>query len=238
MRNSQQWKSGFVESGGAPGAFRLNPDNVYAGSRHIAQLQVEAYLPVLHTYARGRLLDAGCGSMPYYDVYRHQCGEITCLDHDPNNRFADQVHDLNTPLPFPERSFDTILLLDVVAHVYKTPELIRECSRCLETSGHLIITTPFIYWPSMHPHDYFHPSESALRAMCADAALEIVHLGSYGGYPDVLLDTLNKGMTGRISHRLFRLLASLVKNTGWYRRSRVKTLYSYPLGYTVVARRI
>jgi hypothetical protein len=74
--------------------------------------------------------------------------------------------------------------------------------------------------------------------MCADAGLEIMEIEAYGGYPDVLLDTLNKGMRGKVSNRVFKLLASVVKKSLWYKKSNQKTKYSYPIGYTLVARKL
>jgi hypothetical protein len=102
----------------------------------------------------------------------------------------------------------------------------------------MIISTPFVYWISEYPHEYFHPTEFALKKMLTAAGFQIEYIMPYGGYPDVLLDTINKGMTGALSNRLFRLLASVVKKTSSYRKSNEKTMYSYPIGYSVVARKL
>jgi hypothetical protein len=74
--------------------------------------------------------------------------------------------------------------------------------------------------------------------MCEEAGLRVLHLEPYGGRADVLLDTLNKGMTNAWSNRVFRLLASVVKKTKWYKNTNQNTRYSYPIGYTMVAQKI
>jgi len=237
MKNADTWRPTFVqarENGLPPIAL---PDGVYSGSRYVSALQVQAVGPLIQRYACGALLDLGCGKVPYYEVYKSQVETVLCIDHAADNPFADLHHDLEKPLPVDDQTLDTILLLDVIAHIYHQEKLIIECARTLRANGHLILSTPFVYWISDYPHEYFHPTESALRKMCDVAQLEIIALTPYGGYPDVMLDTLNKGMTGRIGQRLFRMFKSIVIKTKTYRKSNEKTGYSYPLGYTLVARR-
>jgi SAM-dependent methyltransferase len=237
MRNVESWSPTFVRTGakGRPPVGRT--DKVYAGSTYVSALQIKSVGPIIQHYACGALLDLGCGKVPYYEVYRDQVESVYCIDHEKDNPFADVQHDLEHPLPVADESFDTIVMLDVIAHIYHQEKLIIECARALRKNGHLLLSTPFVYWISAYPHEYFHPTESALRKMCEAAQLEIIELKPYGGYPDVLLDTLNKGMTGRIGRRLFDMFKSIVIKTGAYRKSNEKTRYSYPLGYTLVARR-
>ncbi len=187
------------------------------------------------------MLDCGSGVAPYFEFLRNQVTSHYCIDWSEENRvleMLDEKVDLNASFNLIEKDFDCALLSDVLAHVKHPSILIAEIAKHLKSNGYLVITTPFVYWMSEHPHEYFHPTEFALRSMCGEAGFEIVHLEPYGGYPDVLLDTLNKGLTSRFTNRLFRMLASVVKKTSWYRKSNEKTKYSYPLGYTMVARKL
>ncbi len=55
---------------------------------------------------------------------------------------VDVVHDINqTPLPFPDESFDEILCYDILEHVDVVPVL-RECHRILVRGGQLSIEVP------------------------------------------------------------------------------------------------
>ena len=234
MRNAHAWKPGFV-CVNADGSVRADLSRVYGGSQHITSLQVPAVSDCINRYAYGEVLDAGCGSMPYYELVRKLSHAITALDHDEKNPYADHICDLNLRWPCADQSADTILLLDVIAHVKNPAHVFSECARCLKPGGRLILSTPFVYWNSMHPHDYFHPSASALEMLAHEAGLRILQLDSYGGYPDVLLDTLNKGAASGMKNKLFRMFKSLVIKTAAYRKSNEKTKYSYPLGYVCVA---
>ncbi|MBX7051637.1 MAG: class I SAM-dependent methyltransferase [Flavobacteriales bacterium] len=240
MNQASAWKPSTVVFDQNKHDFVLNLNAVYAGSWHAAQLQWMAYKPLFNQYVHGRFLDCGCGRIPYYQWLKEKTTLYYAVDWSENEgvrKHLDEVVDLNATFSLVEKNFDTILMSDVIAHVKYPATLIRTLSDHLVSGGHLLITTPFIYWASEYPHNYFNPSEGALKQMCEDAGLEVIHLEPYGGHADVLLDTLNKTMTGKFSHRLFRLLASVLKSSGWYKRKNEKSRYSYALGYTLAARK-
>ena len=240
MKKESEWKASLVVFDQNKKDFDLNLSAVYAGSWHIAFLQWKAYRPLFDQYVHGKLLDCGCGRVPYHNLLRTKVELYYAIDWSENEdvrKHLDEIVDLNRSFSLQEKNFDTILLSDVIAHVKYPALLIATLSDHLKSGGHLIVTTPFIYWSSEYPHNYYNPSEFGLKQMCEDAGLEVVHLEPYGGRADVLLDTLNKGMTGRWSHRFFLLLASVLKSSGWYKRTNEKSRYSYALGYTLAARK-
>lgn len=239
MKAQQEWQPSFIVFDPKTNDFVLNRNAVYAGSWHVVALQWESYRPLFDRYIKGKFLDCGCGRVPYFEFLKSRVSLYYTIDREvrKGTDHLDEKIDLNLPFELKEKEFDSILLSDVLAHVKYPAELVKQLANHLTQGGHLIITTPFIYWASEHPYNYFNPSDSALRLICEDAGLEIVHLEPYGGRADVLLDTLNKSMTGRFSHRLFLLLASVLKSSRWYKRSNEKSGYSYALGYTLAARK-
>jgi len=240
MRNIESWKPTRIKIDKVSGKFVLDERKVYQGSLHMARLQFVAYIPLLEKYCSGKLLDAGCGQVPYYELLHPKVSVHYCVDRSEDayaRSLLDEVVDLNKSVLLMEKDFDTILLTDVIAHIQQPWQLVKDLAQHLVPGGHLFITTPFVYWQSEFPHEYYHPSGSALQKMCADAGLEILVLEPYGGRADVLLDTLNKGMISPFFNRCFRVLASVVKKTSWYKKTNEKTRYSYPIGYTLVARK-
>ncbi len=112
-----------------------------------------------------RILDAGCGfgrwgallTTNYWETHRAKPGirpSITgCDGYLPNVELARQsgfytevIHASVPPLPFPDNSFETVLLLDVIEHVeeMKGMQLIEEAKRV--ASQRVVLSTP--NWPA------------------------------------------------------------------------------------------
>src|SRR3989442_7437905 len=50
--------------------------------------------------------------------------------------------DLARPFPFPDKSFDTALFLDVIEHLHPRREALQEIRRVLKPSGRLLVSGP------------------------------------------------------------------------------------------------
>ena len=240
MRNPELWKPTRLVRNRRTGVFEVNHAGIFGGSGYSTELQTRKYIPLIQAHISGHVLDMGCGPVPYYELYADRTTSSTCVDRrqDPHvAQLLDQVVDLNDPLPFPDSSFDSVLLTDVLAHMRRPWEVVQEIGRVLKPGGKVVITAPFVYWLCEYPHEYYHPTRFALEDLCQGAGLEVIHIEPYGGQADVLMDTLNKIMSGSFSNRVFRLLARSVELTGWIRRNRERTQETYALGYSVVARK-
>jgi SAM-dependent methyltransferase len=240
MKNTSLWKPTRIAKNTNTGSFSLNKQVVYPGSLHLCQIQLDAYLPLMKTHLRGRLLECACDRLPYYEVYRPYVDEVICTDWAvtrEDNPFVDFFHDLNTPLPLEDSTFDSILMTDALAHIKRPHLLFRELARVLRPGGKILITSTFINWYGEPPYEYMRCSAYALEDMSREAGLDVVHLVPYGGHADVLLDTLNKGMAGRMSNRIFRVLRWILVKTPWYRKNRKKTSDRYPIGFCLVAQK-
>ena len=238
MKNADSWKPIRWNFDKTKNRLVPNLSKIYPGSVHIAYLQAEAYLPIIMNHIAGRMLDCGCDQVPYYEVYRDQILENICLDWKGTRSeipWVDVWADMNEDLPFESGFFDSILCTDILPHVWKPEELFKEFCRILKPGGKVVLTSIFNNWLVEPPHEFGHYSEYALRRFCEENGFSVVQIESYGGHADVLLDTLNKGMTGRVSNRIFRMIRALVISTPWYKVNRAKTRHLYPLGYSLVA---
>lgn len=104
----------------------------------------------------GRLLDFGCGSKPYKDLFA--VNEYIGVDfinegHPHDDEQIDVYYDGKT-IPFPDNSFDSILSSEVFEHIFNLPEILDELNRVLKPGGKILITCPFVWKEHELPHDY------------------------------------------------------------------------------------
>jgi SAM-dependent methyltransferase len=238
VRSRERWKPTAVVKDPRSGRFSPDFAQVFVGSRFIRATTIDEYVRLIRRYARGRLLDCGCGEVPYYEVYKEVVDDNVCVDWQPND-YLDEVVDLNGPMPFGDEAFDTLLASDLLEHLAKPELFMREAARVLRPGGMVLIMVPFLYWIHEPPHDYYRYTEFALRALCGDNGLEVVHLEPYGGYPDILLDLFNKIFIRRESTaRPFMWLCRRLVATGPYGRWRSSTKEQFPQGYCLVATKV
>jgi SAM-dependent methyltransferase len=241
MRNADSWAPTKIRYEPASDRYVPGAAHVARGSRLAVHAMIPSYVRVIAEHARGRLLDCGCGNVPYYGLYRAQVDEVICVDWASTNH--GRVHldfevDLNEPLPFPPAEFDTVLLADVLEHIAVPDRLVRELGRILRPNGKLIVMVPFLYNLHEAPHDYYRYTRHGLETLLQNAALTPVELFAYGGYPDVLLDLISKGLSP--FHPVcdaFVGVAAPLTRTGWYRSWRARTSQRFPLGYCCVAQK-
>ena len=240
MRNSERWKpSKFIEN--KRGDWVPNPAYVLPGSRYLCSLYIESYIRIIRTYAKGNFLDCGAGDAPYYPFYKDTVDRITCIDwsnSEHENIHLDKIVDLNQPLPYPDGEFDSILLADVLEHIYRPEQLVREMARVLKPEGTALIMVPFYYRLHENPHDYFRYTEFALTRFCEDSSLEVIELEPYGGYLNIVGDLFNKlFVRNQFSYNVFRGVTDLFGFLPIFGKINRKLSRSYPLGYYLVAKK-
>jgi SAM-dependent methyltransferase len=245
MKEAERWRpSKYVLERGRLRASRSR-QHVAAGSWLVTDLVAAQYDAALREHCRGDVLDLGCGAAPLYGHYRRFARSVTCVDwpgsaHD--TRHADVLCDLDAPLPLPGDSFDTVILSDVLEHLYDPRQVISEIRRLLRPGGKLLMSAPFMYGLHERPHDYYRYTRHTLERMARDAGFEVLVLRELGGGPEVVAD-----VTAKLLSRVRVLgpsLASLVQRScRWWSRTRLgarasaATAGQFPLEYFLVAQR-
>ena len=205
MRNPELWKPTKLalvpetragHAANAP-ALRVPGDKqaLGAGSTLMATLVARWYQAALAQHARGVMLELGCGAMPYHPLYRDRTSAVWCTDWPQSihqQPHADLFCDLNANLPLKNAMADTVLLADVLEHIYRPQALLAETFRVLRPGGVLLLNTPFMYWVHEAPHDYYRFTPHALQRLAQDAGFEVLALNAVGGSLCVLADVAGK----------------------------------------------
>jgi len=142
----------------------------------------------LREFGRGRLLDVGCGAMPYR-VYGDLITDWIGFD-SIENQGAD-VHGSADALPFPDASFDTVLCTQLLEHVEHPGKVLAECARILTPEGSLVVTAPQYWELHEEPRDYYRYTMNGLRYLVENAGLKVLRTCSQGIAPALGAQSLN-----------------------------------------------
>jgi SAM-dependent methyltransferase len=133
------------------------------------------------SYARGRLLDIGCGNKPYAGMFASRVSEHVGCDVVQSSKRRVDIICPATALAVGDSSYDTVLATQVIEHVADHRAMLREAFRALKDNGVLILSGP-MYWP-LHeePHDYFRFTEHGLRYLVESVGFAVVEIKQNGG---------------------------------------------------------
>jgi SAM-dependent methyltransferase len=92
---------------------------------------------------------------------------------------VDLVCDLTQTNPFRPASFDAVLLLNVLEHVYDTQGLLANLSSLLKPGGRLLVAIPFMVKMHQTPVDFVRYSEFALQRLGEQHGLNVETLEGY-----------------------------------------------------------
>jgi SAM-dependent methyltransferase len=245
VKNKDKWKpSKYIYKNGKLIGSR---DTMQVGlaSRLYVDLTASFYDLYLPMYAKGRLVDLGCGQVPLFGAYKDHISDNICVDWANTihrNEYLDHECDLTQTLPFASETFDTVILSDVLEHVPEPEHLWREMARILTRGGNALISVPFYYKLHEVPHDYYRYTDNALRRFARRAGFEMLLLAPIGGTPEILADLLAKHLqyvpvAGRALAVATQSVAGAFRNTRLGKKLSAQTGIHFPLGYFLIARR-
>lgn len=136
-------------------------------------------------HARGIVLDIGGGERQSYFQYLQLDSGAIVHNIDLKITVEGALHlNLETQaFPYADGSVDTVLLFNVLEHIYRYQHLIREVARVLRYDGCVIGFVPFLINYHPDPHDYFRYTHEALRQIFIDAGFASVDIRPIGWGP-------------------------------------------------------
>lgn len=138
-------------------------------------------------YLNGRLLDLGCGTMPYKNIILENSNvvEYTGVDienpiyqtHNKPDFFGDGIK-----IPLDNASFNSAILIEVLEHIPNPNNTLKELNRVLTIDANLLITVPFLWTLHDVPNDEYRYTPFALKRMLLENGFEIVKLESFNNW--------------------------------------------------------
>jgi 2-polyprenyl-3-methyl-5-hydroxy-6-metoxy-1,4-benzoquinol methylase len=136
---------------------------------------------VIGRFAKGKLLDIGCGNKPYEELFTGKIDSYTGCDVVQSSLQRVDVICEATTLDFDTEQFDTVFSTQVIEHVQDPFAMLKEAHRVLNEGGNLILSAPFCWELHEEPHDYFRYSKYGLQSMLKNTGFEILYIKENGG---------------------------------------------------------
>lgn len=155
-----------------------NNVSIFSPDKLIKDLQWD-YLSEASKYAYGKLLDVGCGKMPYKMIFLPRVRAYTGID--KRSDIANIKSDfLKTKIK--SESYNTVLCTQVLEHTPDPQRFLRKISKILTKKGVLILTVPFTGNLHEVPHDYYRFTPYVLEYMLKKEKFEILYIMAEGNW--------------------------------------------------------
>jgi len=201
-------------------------------------------------YAKGRLLDVGCGFRPYEAIFANRVTDYLGMDwkSSPGRAQPDIVGDAMN-IPVSQDTFDTVLATEVMEHLPSPEDFIIEVARVLRGMGTFIVSVHFMEPLHDEPRDFYRFTPYSLQFLLQDHGFQVIQIWAKGGWWSVVLGSfVNQTLyewanptdeQGRRQDKLYRILpvlpfCAMAQFVG-YTLDRVFKSSRYTLGYVAVA---
>ncbi len=130
------------------------------------------------------VLDAGAGRCQYRSLFREH--RYFSMDNTEGENKWDYsslnvISDLEQ-IPFPSETFDVVLLTQVLEHVRRPLEVLKEIRRVLKKNGKLLLTAPQGWKEHQKPQDFFRFTTGSLEYLFSESGYSKWEIEKRGGY--------------------------------------------------------
>jgi SAM-dependent methyltransferase len=137
------------------------------------------------------LLDLGCGTKPYVEIFSSNCKGYFGMDSSgfrrpeffvTRNGLSPDILGNICRLPFKNGSADTVLCTQVLEHLRQPDQAIAEIKQVLRSGGILIASVPQAYPLHDKTNDYYRFTSLGIRYLLEDNGFEVLDIMRHGGF--------------------------------------------------------
>lgn len=136
--------------------------------------------------SKGILLDVGCGTKPYYDIFKENVCSYIGIEYpfssNPEIKKKADIFANGIELPIKSNSIDIVLSTQVLEHLPHPEKFFEEVYRVLKKGGKLFLTTNQEWGIHKAPYDYFRFTRYGLKYLCESSGLDCLEVENRGGF--------------------------------------------------------
>lgn len=130
---------------------------------------------------KGKTIDIGGGGGDRYISFVRRSEDVEFETFDI--KVGKEVDFETDELPAPDETFDTVLFLNVMEHIYNYQHISKEVVRIVKPDGKLIGFVPFLMWYHPDHRDFFRYTHEALEKIFKNAGAKQVAIEPLGMGP-------------------------------------------------------
>jgi|YelNatPaOPRAMG01_1025707.scaffolds.fasta_scaffold14612_4 SAM-dependent methyltransferase len=207
-------------------------------------VQYQVVLPLINKYVHGKMIDLGCGDMPFREFLINQVDSYDSLDLWPqveNVTFVGDIEDMSMIEPC---AYDSAICLEVLEHVPNPQQAIKEIYRILKPSGVVLFSVPHLSRLHHIPHDYFRFTPYGLTHLLQLAGFDVVDIQAKGGIFCFLghqLSIIIMSICGEMPYLIRKIALAVTKHCITLPCYKMDQIWDpdrlFALGYVAVARK-
>jgi len=166
----------------------------------------------------GKLLDSGCGKMPYkeYLLKHSNIQEYEGLDIESALEYEQGTKPDFTwngiTMPFENESYQTCIATEVLEHCPEPKIFLNEVHRTLKKDGVLFFTVPFLWNLHETPHDEYRYTPFSLERILKECKFNKIEIWATGGWHASMATMLGLWVRrSPINHRIKQILSIVFK---------------------------
>lgn len=184
-----------------------------------------------------KILDVGCGSKPYFPLFKNFALEYIGIDI-KKSEFVDIVASAES-LPFADNYFDVVVSTQALEHIKNYQMAINEMFRVLKPNGIVFLTTHGVWEVHGAPYDYWRFTNYGLKEVFKQ--FKEVKIINNGGAVLCFFQVCNIYLKSLINIPIISLIIKgiiLVNNLlGWYLDKLLERYNFFVINYLVVAKK-
>lgn len=166
----------------------------------------------------GKLLDSGCGKMPYkeYLLKHSNIQEYEGLDIESALEYEQGTKPDFTwdgiTMPFENESYQTCIATEVLEHCPEPKIFLNEVHRVLKKDGVFFFTVPFLWNLHETPHDEYRYTPFSLERILKECKFNNIEIWATGGWHASMATMLGLWVKrSPINHRIKQILSIVFK---------------------------